>query len=101
MKRVVDSQMVSTMRKRLARSEEPVSVTSTMASTRPGIRAFTSVVPQENSTSAWTPRPAKKRLVPSTNSVAMRLPCRSSTFWTDDSSGTAITQRTGRELALL
>ncbi len=44
---------VSTMRSLLARMDEPVSVTSTMASTRSG--TFTSVAPQENSTSAVTP----------------------------------------------
>src|SRR5258707_3285249 len=44
MKTVADSKTVSTMRRRLARSEEPVSVTSTMASASCG--NFNSVEPQ-------------------------------------------------------
>ena len=43
----------STMRRLLARSDEPVSVISTMASANRG--GFTSVAPQENSTMASTP----------------------------------------------
>src|SRR5579883_1621508 len=45
---VFDSSTVSRIRRRLARSEDPVSVTSTMASA--SIGGFTSVAPQENST---------------------------------------------------
>ena len=43
---------VSMMRRRLARSDEPVSVTSTIASA--SIGGFTSVAPQENSTFTLT-----------------------------------------------
>ena len=50
---VLDSSTVSMMRSLLARSEEPVSVTSTMASASSG--GFTSVAPQLNSTFAVTP----------------------------------------------
>src|SRR5579875_1706710 len=50
---VLDLRTVSTMRRPLARNEEPVSVTSTMASASTG--GFTSVAPQENSTLAFTP----------------------------------------------
>ena len=47
---VFDSRTVSTMRSLFARSDEPVSVTSTMASANSG--GFTSVAPQLNSTFA-------------------------------------------------
>ena len=50
---VFDSITVSTMRSLLARSDDPVSVTSTMASASSG--GFTSVAPQLNSTFAVTP----------------------------------------------
>ena len=50
---VLDSRTVSRMRSRLARSVDPVSVASTMASASTG--GFTSVAPQENSTSTVTP----------------------------------------------
>ena len=50
---VFDSITVSMIRSLLARSEEPVSVTSTMASASSG--GFTSVAPQLNSTLAVTP----------------------------------------------
>src|SRR6266446_170759 len=53
MNTVADSRTVSTMRKRFARSDAPVSVTSTMASASCG--TLTSVAPQENSTRAFTP----------------------------------------------
>ena len=53
MKRVVEVRIVSTMRRLFARSDDPVSVRSTIASTSSG--AFTSVAPQLNSTSALTP----------------------------------------------
>src|SRR5476649_695726 len=59
--------MVSTMRRLFAFSEEPVSVNSTIASTSSG--AFTSVAPQENSTSAVTPFFFSQLRVISTNSV--------------------------------
>ena len=54
---VLDSSTVSTMRSLLARSELPVSVTSTMASASSG--GFTSVAPQLNSTLALTPFSAR------------------------------------------
>ena len=87
------------MRRLLARSELPVSVTSTMASARRG--GLTSVAPQLNSTWASTPCWASQRRVRLTTSVAMRLPWRSLTLWTGESLGTASTQRTGRRLTLL
>ena len=49
--------MVSTMRRLLARSELPVSVTSTIASASCG--GLTSVAPHENSTCACTPWPLR------------------------------------------
>ena len=52
MKRGVLSSTVSMTRRLFARREEPVSVTSTMASASTG--GFTSVAPQENSTVAFT-----------------------------------------------
>ena len=51
---VFDSSTVSMMRSLLARSDEPVSVTSTMASASSG--GFTSVAPQLNSTFAASRR---------------------------------------------
>ena len=54
---VFDSITVSMIFSLLARSEEPVSVTSTMASASTG--GFTSVAPQLNSTFAVTPCPAR------------------------------------------
>ncbi len=54
---VFDSISVSTIRSLLARSDEPVSVTSTMASASTG--GFTSVAPQLNSTFAVTPFAAR------------------------------------------
>ena len=77
------------MRKLLARKELPVSVRSTIASTSSG--TFTSVAPQENSTSASTPWDAKKFLVTWTSSVAIFLPCKSLTDFMSDASGTANT----------
>ena len=68
---VVDSRTVSTTRSLLARSDEPVSVTSTMASASSG--SFTSVAPQLNSTLALTPRSASQRFVTPTSSVATML----------------------------
>jgi hypothetical protein len=50
---VFDSMTVSRMRSRLARSVEPVSVASTIASASTG--GFTSVAPHENSTFDVTP----------------------------------------------
>ena len=52
---VLDSTTVSMMRSRLARSDDPVSVTSTIASARIG--GFTSVAPHENSTLTLTLQP--------------------------------------------
>ena len=54
---VFDSSTVSMIRSRLARSDDPVSVTSTMASA--SIGGFTSVAPHENSTLTLTPCRAK------------------------------------------
>ena len=87
------------MRNLLSRSEEPVSVMSMIASTRSG--TFTSVAPQENSSSTFTPARSKNRLVNPTASVATRLPSRSRTARIGESSGTTSTQRVGRALALL
>ena len=66
------------MRKRLARSDDPVSVTSTIASASCG--TFTSVAPQENSTRAVTPWRARYFSVMRTTSVAMIFPSRSRGF---------------------
>ena len=82
---------VSTIRNLLARSELPVSVRSTIASTKSG--TFISVAPQENSTSAFTQFFLKNALVILTISVAIRLPSRSFTVFTSDASGTQSTQR--------
>ena len=54
---VFDSSTVSMILSLLARSDEPVSVTSTMASASTG--GFTSVAPQLNSTLAVTPCAAR------------------------------------------
>ena len=54
---VFDSSTVSMIRSRFARNEDPVSVTSTIASASVG--GLTSVAPQENSTSTFTPSRAK------------------------------------------
>src|ERR1043166_3634842 len=71
MKRVVLWSSSATMRRLLARSEPPVSVTSTMASASRG--GLTSVAPQLNSTLADTPWAASHRRAHSTNSVATHL----------------------------
>ena len=72
---VLDSSIVSTMRSLLARSDEPVSVTSTIASASSG--SLASVAPQLNSTLALTPLSASQRRVVWTSSVATCLPSRS------------------------
>ena len=54
---VFDSITVSMMRSRLARSDEPVSVASTMASARTG--GLTSVAPHENSTFTFDAEPGE------------------------------------------
>jgi hypothetical protein len=92
MKRGVLSSTTCITRSWLARSEEPVSETSTMASARIG--GLTSVAPQENSTLAFTPCSARKRFVMPTASVAMWRPSRSFTVWYGEPSLEAITQRT-------
>ena len=89
---VLDSSTVSMTRRRLARSDEPVSVTSTMASARTG--GLTSVAPHENSTCALTPWRAKYASVARTSSVATVFPSRSFADRYADSSGTASTHRT-------
>ena len=96
---VFDSVTVSTMRRLLARSELPVSVMSTMASTKSG--GLTSVAPQLNSTSAFTPLSFSQFFVPSTSSVEIRLPSKSLTLFMGESLGTARTQRTGVSCCLL
>ena len=88
---VVVSISWATMRSLLALMEEPVSVMSTMASASSG--TFTSVAPQENSTSHSTPCALNQRRVVSTSSVATRLPARSLAVWTGEASGTQRTQR--------
>src|SRR6202795_2087870 len=92
MNTVADYSTVSTIRKRFARSDEPVSVTSTMASASCG--TLTSVAPQENSTRAFTPWRARYFSVIFTTSVAIVFPSRSRTSRIEESSGTARTQRT-------
>ena len=75
MKRVLEVSSSSTMRSLFARRELPVSVSSTIASTRGP--ALASVAPQENSTSAFTLCFSSHFLTTPTSSVAMRLPSRS------------------------
>ena len=82
-----------------ARSDEPVSVISTIASTSSG--ALTSVAPQENSTSALTLCCRRYFRVRFTTSVAIRFPCKSLTDLISESSGTAKTHRVGCRVALL
>ena len=69
---VFDSMTVSRMRSRFARSVEPVSVASTIASASTG--GLTSVAPQENSTFTFTCCRAKYARVTRTSSVAIVLP---------------------------
>ena len=76
---VFDSITVSMMRSRLARSDDPVSVTSTIASA--SIGGLTSVAPHENSTLTFTPSRAKYACVARTSSVAIVAPSRSCGFW--------------------
>ena len=84
------------IRSRFARSEEPVSVISTMASASCG--TLTSVAPQENSTRACTLCRARYFFVRFTTSVAITLPSRSRADCAGAFSGTASTQRTGARL---
>src|SRR5208282_3262628 len=77
----------STMRSPLARSEEPVSVTSMAASMIPSA-TLVSVAPHEKSTSALTLRSRRIRVTNCTSSVAIRLPWRSSSRLTGESSRT-------------
>src|SRR5271155_3236104 len=91
-KTVADSSTVSTILNRCARSEAPVSVTSTIASASCG--TFTSVAPQEKSTRARTSCRAKNPSVIFTISVAITFPSKSPTARIAESSGTASTQRT-------
>src|SRR5208337_4360517 len=74
-KTVADSSTVSSTRSRFARKDDPVSVTSTMASASSG--TFTSVSPHENSTRAFTPCLARYFSVMPTTSVAITLPSKS------------------------
>ena len=89
---VFDSMTVSRIRSRFARSVEPVSVASTMASARTG--GLTSVAPQENSTLTGTSSSSKYALVTRTSSVAMVAPAKSAGVLKRESSGAASTQRT-------
>src|SRR5262249_42214171 len=84
----------STIRRPLARKDDPVSVTSTAASTIPSA-TLASVAPHENSTSALIFRCANTRRTNPTISVATRLPSRSSRHLTGERSGTHTTQREG------
>ncbi len=90
---VVDSQIVHTSRSLFALKDEPVSVTSTIASTP--IFAFTSVAPQLNSTSAFTLFFFRYFFVTLTSSVATDLPLKFFTLFILESSGTASTHLTG------
>ena len=89
---VFDSMIVSMIRRRFARSVDPVSVASTMASASTG--GFTSVAPQENSTCTGTCSRSKYARVTRTSSVAIVLPARSAGVLNGESSGAASTQRT-------
>ena len=89
---------VSMMRRRLARSVEPVSVASTIASASTG--GFTSVAPHENSTSTSASRALNHCCVTRTSSVATRLPFRSCAVLNGESSGTASTHFTVPKLCL-
>src|SRR5258707_11876777 len=93
MSRGVEERSVSTIRSLFARREAQLSVTSTIAST--SSCAFTSVAPQENSTSAFTLLRRRYFLVRLTTSVAIRFPCKSLTDLMREFSGTAKTQRVG------
>ena len=95
---VFDSSTVSMMLSLLARSEEPVSVTSTMASASTG--GFTSVAPQLNSTLALTPLRRQIALGGGDQFGGDDLALRSFTVWNGDASGTASTQRTLPKLCL-
>ena len=89
---------MSMIRRLLARSDVPVSVSSTMALTS---RAFTSVAPQLNSTFTWMFLSWKYRFVTPTSSVAMMPPSSSSGRVTVDSLGTASTHLVGLLVSLL
>ena len=81
------------------RSDEPVSVRSTIASTMSGTLA--SVAPCDGITIALTPRVSRNRLVSDGNSVEIRTPSgRSAADCQGAESGTASTTRTGCEVAL-
>ncbi len=84
---------VARMRRPALRSDEPVSVRSTIASTMSGI--FASVAPWDVKTLAMTPCSARKRRAVSGISVEMRTPSgRSETCCQGDSFGTANTTLT-------
>ena len=89
---VFDSRTVSMIRSLFARSEEPVSVTSTMASASSG--GFTSVAPQLNSTFAVTPFAARYRFVARHEFGRDDLAFEVLHGRKGDASGTASTQRT-------
>ncbi len=80
------------IRRRFARSDDPVSVTSTIASASSG--GLTSVAPHENSTFTAMPRVEKYACVARTSSVAIVAPSRSCGVRYFESSGTARTHRT-------
>ena len=81
------------MRKLFCFKEEPVSVTSTIASTNSG--TFTSVAPHENSIFALIPFSFSHFSTNPTPSVAIDFPSKSSTFLISESFGTARTHLTG------
>ena len=96
---VLVSSSVCTIFRPLARSVVPVSVTSTMASTRPST-ALASVAPQENSTFTGMFRSAKYRFVKPTSSVEMVFPAQSSRLLMGEEAGQARTHRALVVLAL-
>src|SRR5690554_1539751 len=97
---VLDSTMVSTIFKRLARRLDPLSVNSTATSAISGI--FASVVPKEKSIFTGIPSLLKYSLEISTYSVVTLLPgLISSGVFMSENSETATTIRTGRLVRLL
>ena len=87
------------MRSPFLRSDDPVSVRSTIASTMSGTLA--SVAPYDGTTIALTPCSARNRSVSDGNSVEILIPSgRSATDCHGAFSGTASTIRTGLDVAL-
>ena len=96
MKRVVLCSTSSTIRRLFARSELPVSVTSTIASASLG--GFTSVAPQLNSTLAVHAVPLEVARGQADRLGGDPLALEVLDVWMGESSGTHSTQRTGRRL---